>query len=212
MDMKIFYDEETIKKRWLYIGRYVGLILIFMGVPMVLCIIVSEFFPIIFDTQLVRLLGILLYLAGFILSVRLVFKAHEIASCNMFSACDGNIYCTPKIHVFYRKSVRKHLFIPFITAYRIADGQLLPPESMKKKEKQLSQLLDENIDKGNGVFPVEQMSNIVLTPIPSGGYEVEYTAQFGDKYSRSPTKVKINPGYTDYEELVWFLQNYGKGA
>ena len=114
----------------------------------------------------------------------------------------------------YARSMRYALnrfFSHYITAYRIEDGVIpSPPATMKKKDanyvRVIMSAIDKEIGKENNGFIVEQMSNVLLTPIPTGGYEVEYTARFGSRLAAKPTKVTITQNYTGYDELLELLK------
>jgi len=220
MDMKNYYDKRTAKKGDVYSWVSTG-----MGVFwIVLCLVlllawafsstkpISELLYRIFIFGALLLTYLMVNLLDRIIR-RFLFDPHLSA---MFVDCDGQIYCAQKTLGIGKQLEMEMLFRLFITAYRIADGDLTaPPPDMKRKEKKyvmnilkaFGKWIDDKKSKG---LSVEQMSNISLTPIPTGGYEVEYTARFGDRFAPTPTRVTINPNYTDYDELVSLLEGFGK--
>jgi len=215
MDMKIFYDKGTAKKGdvygWVSTGTCVFWIVLYLVLLLAwafsLTKPISELLSMIFILGALLLTYLMINLSDRIIR-RFLFDPHLSA---MFLECDGQIYCAQKTLGIGKQLEMERSFRLFITAYRIADGELTaPPPEMKRNEKKyvmnilkaFSKWIDDKKSKG---LSVEQMSNISLAPIPSGGYEVEYTARFGNRFAPIPTRVTINPNYTDYDELVSLL-------
>jgi len=218
MDMKIYYDSDARKQ----CRKYFGLMLInlfLLPVFAVITVFINDaYVQVIDDLDDVWVAAVLIcwLFLGAISSSMFQRKSNEVGVRASFVLCSGQIYCEPmadSLNLY--PPIQRNTYRCYVTAYRIASGELAaPPPSMRKGEKRLVQRImakgENQIGKEKRTLFVEQMSNISLMPIPSVGYEVEYTARFGNRFAPIPTRVTINPNYTDYDELVSLLEGFAK--